>query len=92
MFAITIIEGERRAGRAAGGARTLRAALAVARRAGFAVGRRVRLGSITGRIIGYNISGDEGLYPGVLFPLLVATVYGVAKCSLDEIRLLKTSP
>jgi hypothetical protein len=87
MFAVTIIQGERRAwrGKAAGSA--VLSAVRVARRAGARVGRRVRIGAIPGRIIGYNIASG-GVYPGAVFPLLVATEYGVAKCSLDEIRLI----
>jgi len=87
MFAVTIIQGERQKWRDKPGGAAVLGAVRVAHHAGFTVGRRVRLGSIVGRIIGFNIAA-EGVYPGAVFPLLVATEYGVAKCSLDEIRLI----
>jgi hypothetical protein len=85
MFAVTIIQGERRASRNVPDGAVL-SAVAAARSAGATVGRQVRIGTIHGRIIGYNIAAG-GVYPGAAFPLLVATEYGVAKCSVDEIRL-----
>jgi hypothetical protein len=86
MFAVTVIQGERRASRDAPGGTAVLSAVAAARAAGATVGRQVRIGTIHGRIIGYNIAAG-GVYPGAAFPLLVATEYGVAKCSVDEIRL-----
>jgi hypothetical protein len=85
MFAVTIIQGERRALRGTPAGAVVLAAVTAARRAGATVGRRVRIGTIPGRIIGYNIA-SAGVYPGTAFPLLVATEYGLAKCSLAEIR------
>lgn len=88
MFALTIIQGEQCARRREAATGAVRAAVRSARHLGLVVGRRVRLGSITGRVIGYNIAA-AGVYPGAVFPLLVATEYGVAKCSTDEIRLIR---
>lgn len=57
-----------------------------ARKAGFGIGRQVRLGQVLGTIIGYNI-GDHGLYYASRFPLLVATDLGAIKCTVAEVRL-----
>ena len=54
---------------------------------GFLVGRRVTIGeSMIGTIIGYNI-GNQGLYPGSTYPLLVQTILGVVKLGLGEVSL-----
>lgn len=53
-------------------------------RAGFSVGRRVRLGCVQGSVVGYNI-GRFGRFSGASYPLLVRTEFGIAKCSLSEI-------
>jgi hypothetical protein len=53
-------------------------------RAGFSIGRRVRIGRVAGRVVGYNI-GAFGRYSGASYPLLVKTDFGVAKCSLQEV-------
>ena len=54
---------------------------------GFLVGRRVTIGeSMIGTIIGYNI-GNQGLYPGSTYPLLVQTILGVVKLGLGEVAL-----
>lgn len=53
-------------------------------RAGFAVGRRVRLGHVDGEIVGYNIAG-YGPYAGAAYPLLVRTELGAVKCSMAEL-------
>ena len=87
MFAVTLIQGERRVLRGTPAGAAILAAVTLARRAGARAGRRVRIGTIAGRIIGYNIASG-GVYPGAAFPLLVATEYGLAKCSLDEIRFV----
>lgn len=58
-----------------------------ARQLGFVIGREVRLGSVSGTIIGYNIAGD-GAFSGDAFPLLVKTSYGPVKCSLGEVQLV----
>lgn len=52
--------------------------------AGYRIGRAVRLGSVPGRLIGYNIS-NFGRFSGASYPLLVETEYGVAKCSMREV-------
>jgi uncharacterized protein YcfJ len=51
---------------------------------GLAVGRTVKIGTVRGIVIGYNISRD-GSYPGTRYPLLVKTELGTAKFSLDEV-------
>ncbi|MGE5467077.1 MAG: hypothetical protein ACM3Y9_06600 [Ignavibacteria bacterium] len=51
---------------------------------GLVVGREVRLGVVTGVVIGYNIA-RRGRYPGARYPLLVRTDLGVAKCELNEV-------
>lgn len=87
MYAVTVIEGERprrRQRRSPAIAEAVRSA----RRAGFVVGAEVLLGSIRGRVIGYNAAG-LGIYHGSLFPLLVATEYGLAKCATDELSLVR---
>ena len=54
---------------------------------GFLVGCRVNIGdSMIGTVIGYNI-GNQGLYPGSTYPLLVQTIFGVAKLGLEEVTL-----
>ncbi|ATE62581.1 hypothetical protein [Thauera sinica] len=53
-------------------------------RAGFRIGRRVRIGRIPGAVVGYNIS-RFGRFCGASYPLLVETEFGVAKCSLHEV-------
>lgn len=64
-----------------GGARR---AVRCAQEAGFHVGCRVHLGQVAGRVVGYNIA-RSGVYFGGLFPLLVETELGIAKCSLLEV-------
>jgi hypothetical protein len=51
---------------------------------GLAVGSQVRMGTVQGIVIGYNIARD-GAYPGTLYPLLVKTELGTAKFGLDEV-------
>lgn len=53
-------------------------------RAGFRIGRRVRIGRVPGAIVGYNI-GRFGRFSGASYPLLVKTEFGIAKCSLREV-------
>ncbi len=53
-------------------------------RAGFRVGRRVRLGCVPGAVVGYNI-GRFGRFSGASYPLLVKTEFGITKCSLREV-------
>lgn len=52
--------------------------------AGYRVGRAVRLGTVPGNVIGYNIS-SFGRFSGASYPLLVETEYGIAKCSMREV-------
>lgn len=52
--------------------------------AGYRVGRAVRIGHVTGNVIGYNIS-NTGRFSGTVYPLLVETAYGTAKCSMQEV-------
>ncbi len=52
--------------------------------AGYRVGRRVRIGRVSGRVVGYNI-GNFGRFCGAAYPLLVKTAYGLAKCSTREL-------
>ncbi|HNQ75902.1 MAG TPA: hypothetical protein PKM39_04610 [Pseudothauera hydrothermalis] len=52
--------------------------------AGYRIGKRVRIGHVAGRVVGYNI-GVYGRYSGASYPLLVKTAFGVAKCSLREV-------
>jgi hypothetical protein len=52
--------------------------------AGYRIGRSVRLGSVPGSVIGYNIS-NFGRFSGASYPLLVETEYGTAKCSMREV-------
>lgn len=51
---------------------------------GLAVDRTVKIGTVRGIVIGYNIARD-GNYPGTRYPLLVKTELGVAKFGLDEV-------
>lgn len=84
MFAVTIIHGA--------GANLRRGTCGVewaiggALRAGFRIGCRVHIGAVEGRIVGFNIAG-LGIYHGALYPLLVATEFGLAKCSPHELQL-----
>lgn len=87
MFAVTVIQGESRRRARPRNSAAIADAVRHARRAGFVVGADVLLGTIEGRVIGYNVAG-LGIYHGSLFPLLVATEYGLAKCAIDELTLL----
>ncbi|MBI5784776.1 MAG: hypothetical protein HZA64_04890 [Rhodocyclales bacterium] len=51
---------------------------------GLGAGRPVKIGTVRGIVIGYNISRD-GNYPGTRYPLLVKTELGTAKFGLDEV-------
>ena len=62
-------------------------AVGVAIRKGFVVGREVLVGNIPGIVVGYNIAA-LGKFVGSSYPLLVRTELGVAKCALDEVRLV----
>jgi hypothetical protein len=65
--------------------RNIEAAVSAAKRTGYVVGRKVRIGVVTGVIVGYNIArcGD---FEGSRYPLLVQTEYGIAKCALMELQ------
>ena len=52
---------------------------------GYTIGKRVLIGNVEGMVIGYNIA-NGGDYPGAIYPLVVATGYGIAKCTLTETR------
>jgi hypothetical protein len=56
----------------------------LAMRRGLAIGRPVKIGTVRGIVIGYNITRD-GNFPGTQFPLLVMTELGTAKFGLDEV-------
>lgn len=66
--------------------RNIEAAVYAAKRTGYVIGRRVRIGVVTGVIVGYNIArcGD---FEGSRYPLLVQTDFGVAKCAATELHL-----
>ncbi|PLX67233.1 MAG: hypothetical protein C0607_22160 [Azoarcus sp.] len=59
-------------------------AIASAIQDGYCIGRRVRIGQVEGRVIGFNI-GTFGSYHGAVYPLLVSTDLGTAKCRMSEI-------
>lgn len=61
-----------------------RLAVRLAQEAGYRIGCLVHLGSVPGRVVGYNIA-RRGTYYGMLFPLLVETTLGTVKCSLAEV-------
>lgn len=61
-----------------------RLAVRCAQKAGFHIGCLVHLGQVAGRVVGYNIA-SSGTFYGALFPLLVETELGIAKCSLLEV-------
>ncbi len=90
MFPISVVQGGVSGGpRESGVSRGRAGAQASVRRAigqGFRVGSQVRIGAIAGEVIGYNIA-CVGRYPGLYFPLLVATALGVAKCNASEAKL-----
>ena len=52
--------------------------------AGFRIGRQVRIGRVQGSVVGYNIGGF-GRFSGKVYPLLIETEFGIAKCALDEV-------
>lgn len=87
MFPIRIVFGSASASPGTPRATELRRAIRLARDAGYTVGRAVMLGTIRGRIIGYNI-GRASPYPGRAFPLLVITELGIAKCRMSQTRLV----
>ena len=56
-------------------------------RRGFVVGGEVLVGTVPGVIVGYNI-GEFGRFVGTLYPLVVRTALGLAKCSPEELELI----
>ena len=51
---------------------------------GRGIGDAVRIGSVRGTVIGYNIARG-GDFPGERFPLLIETELGSGKFALDEV-------
>ena len=81
---LVVMDGDRcsdKQGRCHGGAEQ---AVRHAIRAGFRVGRAVRIGRVSGRVVGYNI-GARGRFSGACYPLVVETALGIAKCSEAEL-------
>lgn len=76
-----------RQARSAGIPGAIAASVATAIRRGFVVGREVLVGNVPGIVVGYNIAG-VGSFVGNAYPLVVRTALGVAKCGMDEVRLL----
>jgi hypothetical protein len=89
MKALRVIDGDKKETGRAPDHDGIADAVAAARRAGFCPGRSVILGTVPGTIVGYNIAG-YGAFSGLLYPLLVATGLGVAKCHPIELRLVRT--
>ena len=54
-------------------------------RRGLIIGRAVKIGTVRGLVIGYNIA-RSGRFPGLGYPLLVKTELGTAKFGLDEVK------
>ncbi len=88
MKALRVIDGDRKEAGHATDREGIALAVEVARRAGFSLGKAVMLGTVPGTIVGYNIAGF-GTFCGLLYPLLVATDLGVAKCHPIELRLVR---
>ena len=65
--------------------RNVAAAVSAAKRTGHVVGRQVRIGVVTGVVVGYNIA-RSGDFEGCRYPVLVQTGYGIAKCALAELQ------
>jgi hypothetical protein len=87
MKALDVINGYRHGNPpGSGGSAAVANAVRVAIQGGYRIGRQVSIGSIEGRIIGYNIAA-YGRYVGADYPLLVATDLGVAKCRAEELAL-----
>jgi hypothetical protein len=87
MKALDVINGCRHGEPPGSGAAAAAAvAIRMAMQRGYRIGRLVNIGSIDGRVIGYNIAA-YGRYVGADYPLLVATELGVAKCRPDELHL-----
>ncbi len=81
---LVLLEGDRRDNAAGRWRGCVEHAVVHAIRAGYRIGRQVRIGKITGRVVGYNI-GAFGSFSGASFPLLVSTELGLVKCSESEL-------
>lgn len=57
-----------------------------AARHGLTIGRTVKIGTVCGIVIGYNIA-RRGRFPGARYPLLVKTELGTGKFGVDEVAL-----
>ena len=62
----------------------LRKALLDVQRKGFIPGAAVLLGAVSGTVIGYNVA-QHSEFPGIRYPLLVSTPFGVIKASPSEV-------
>ncbi len=87
MASLGLIRGER-SGRASNAEALARIGCAVnqAIDQGFVIGREVRIGTVAGTVIGYNIARC-GQFLGAAYPLLVHTPFGISKCGLAEVSL-----
>ncbi len=90
MSALNVIDGDKKEAGHRPARDAIAEAVAAARRAGFSIGQEVMLGTVPGTIVGYNIAGF-GEFDGLLYPLLVATELGMAKCHPIELRLVRTT-
>lgn len=81
---LIVVSGQRRSSAAHHYHGTVEQSIHRAIDAGYRVGSAVRLGSVPGSVIGYNIS-NFGRFSGASYPLLVETEYGIAKCSMREV-------
>jgi hypothetical protein len=70
--------------------KSIEMAVAGAIKRGFRPGCRVTLGTVSGKIIGFNIAAF-GNYAGAQFPVLVDTGFGLAKCAPEELCLLEST-
>ncbi len=87
MALLGVIKGKR-LGRTCGnaGADRIEFAVQMAIDQGFVVGCRVRIGKVSGIVVGYNIA-SFGQFLGAAYPLLVYTPLGISKCGLAEVSL-----
>jgi hypothetical protein len=65
---------------------SLEVAIQKAIRRGYVVGREVLVGKVPGIVVGYNIAGF-GHFVGTIYPVVVRTALGIAKCNPDELEL-----
>ncbi len=81
---LILMEGDRQDGTSGRWRGCVEQAVIHAIRAGYRIGRQVRIGQISGQVVGYNI-GAFGSFSGASFPLLVSTDLGLVKCSENEL-------